>query len=404
MKFCFAFNAMIDQTYMPADKQSINVELGLIPLVELLEHHPRVRAALFFTGYTDRLLAAQWPDLVQRIKKGVAEGRFEIGTYTYTHPVLSLIPYQDLYLQMRIGLDSDEEVWGFRPQGTILPEGSWDPSLAKVFADEGITWALVSSLAYLQEHPKAGPKELCSPLALDGTFGTAIASLFVSNLNESFWAVVEQKQTQQQYLERIERAIAAGADMWVDKSDSEFLYLALPRLTDTPWGEGTRAQIEPYVRQADDLLTHLEKTPGLEFTLITEYLATKPLLRPLSLRPGQGWKDLSEWLRGSEKIAAVTDEARQEIKTAEMIMVLAEKLGMNTAQAHTRLDQAWDWLLRAETSIGRRACAHPKGQPSRINDALEHAALARQEARAALAAIEPLGNAGPASGLKPAKE
>lgn len=391
MKFCFAFNAMIDQTYMPADKQEINVELGLIPLLDLLEQHPRIRAALFFTGYTDRMLAEHWPDLVRRVKRGVAEERYEIGTYTYTHPILSLIPYEDVYRQVRAGLDIDEEVWGIRPRGTILPEGSWDPSLAKVLTDEGIEWVLVSPTAYLQDNPQASPVELCRPYALRGTFDTAITSLFISGLREGLWGVIEGKQTEEEYFERIERAIASGAEICVDKSDAEFLYLALPRLTDTSWGEGTRAQIEPYVSQADSLFARLEQTKGLEFTLISDYLSTQPDRQPASLRPGLGWKDLSEWLRGSEKVACVTDEARQEIKTAEMILVLAEKLGMDTTRAGQRLEEAWDLLLRAETSIGRRACAHPDGQPSRIVAALEHAALARKAARQALDSLEPWG-------------
>ena len=141
------------------------------------------------------------------------------------------------------------------------------------------------------------------------------------------------------------------------------------------------------------MFTRLERMQGLEFTLIGDYLATQPELRPASLRPGLGWKDLSEWLRGSEKVACVTDEARQEIKTAEMILILAEKLGMDTARARERLEGAWDLLLRAETSIGRRACAHPDGQLSRIIAALEHAALAREAARETLDALGPLGKA-----------
>jgi hypothetical protein len=391
VNFCFAFNAMIDQTYMPAEKQEINVELGLIPLIDLLEQHPKVRAALFFTGYTSQLLVAGWPDLVRRIKLGVSEGRYEIGTYTYTHPILSLIPYEDVYRQVRVGLDIDEEVWSCQPRGTILPEGSWDPSLAKVLTDEGMEWVLASPAAYLMDHPQADPGELYRPYALAGTFETAITMLFISGLWEGFWGVLEGKQTEAEYLERIERAIAAGAGMFVDKSDAEFLYLALPRLTDTVWGEGTQAQIAPYVQQAEALFAALEQMPGLQFALVSDYLAAEPERRPLNLRPGQGWKDLSEWLRGSEKVACVTDEARLEIKTADMILLLADKLGMDTVRARQGLEKAWDFLLRAETSIGRRACAHPHGQPSRIIAALEHAALAREATRAALDTLEPLG-------------
>jgi hypothetical protein len=388
VKFCLALNAMIDQTYMPADRQAINVELGLIPLFELLEQHPRIKAALFFTGYTSRLLDEHWPGVVRRVKQGVAEGRYEIGTYTYTHPILSLIPYEDVTRQVQVGLDIDEEVWGTRPGGTILPEGSWDPSLAETLTSQGIEWVLVSPTSYLRDHPEASLEELHQPLTLQGTFDATIKGLFTSGLWEALWAVVEGKQTAEEYFRRLEQAIAGGAEIYVDKSDSEFLYLALPRLTDTPWGDGTRVQIEPYVRQTDSLLARLEEMPGLEFVSISEYLATQPEGRPVSLRPGQGWKDLSEWLRGSEKVACVTDEARQEIKTAEMILVLAEKLGMRTDRARDSLEDAWDFLLRAETSIGRRACAHPDGQPSRIVAALEHAALARKAAREALDALE----------------
>ncbi len=387
MRFCFAFNAMIDQTYMPADKQDINIDLGVIPLIELLERHPRIKSALFFTGYTDQMLAERWPDLVARIRSGVTAGRYEIGTYTYTHPLLSLIPYEDLDRQLRVGLDIDEQVWGVRPMGTILPEGSWDPSLSKAFADAGIAWTLVSTASYLMDHPKAGPAELCRPVALRGTFGTSIPAVFVTGLQESFWPVIEGKQTEEQYFQRIEQAIAAGAQIYVDKSDFEFLYLALPRVTKTAWGDGTREQIEPFVRRADAMLSRLEQIEGLEFVLVGEYLAARADLPVVDLRPGMGWKDLSEWLRGSEKVACVTDEARQHIQTAELMLVLAEKLGMDVTAARRRLEQAWDWLLRAETSIGRRACAHPQGQPSRIVAALEHAALARQAAREAVQAL-----------------
>jgi len=388
MKFCFAFNAMIDQTYMPADKQAINIDLGLIPLLDLLEQHPKIKAALFFTGYTDRMLAEHWPDVIRRVKQGVSEGRYEIGTYTYTHPILSLIPYEDVYRQLQVGLDIDEEVWGIRPRGTILPEGSWDPSLAKVLTDVGLEWVLISPSAYLRDHPEAELDELYGPLELQGTFGATITALHISGLREGLWGVVEQKQTEEEYFQRIKRLIASGAEVFVDKSDAEFLYLALPRLTDTPWGEGTRDQIEPYVQQTDRIFTRLEQTEGLEFTLISDYLGTGPKRRPAFLRPGFGWKDLSEWLRGSEKVACVTDEARQEIKTVGMILTLAEKLGMNTTKAREHLDRAWDFLLQAETSIGRRACAHPQGQPSRIIAALERAALAREAAREALDALE----------------
>jgi len=389
MKFCFAFNAMIDQTYMPTDKQGINIELGLLPLLDLLEAHPKVRSALFLTGYTDRVLQEDWPDAVRRIKHGVSDGRYEIGTYTYTHPILSLVPFEDVYRQLRVGMRIDEEVWGIRPKGTILPEGSWDPSLAKAFKDVGIEWTLTSPAAYLLDHPEAGPKELHRPLALEGTFDTTIPALHISGLEEGLWGVIEQQQTEDQYFQRIETAIASGAEAFVDKCDAEFLYLALPRLTDTPWGDGTQAQIEPYIRQTEVILTRLEQIDGLEFALISDYFATNPPLERTSVRPGFGWKDLSEWLRGSEKVACVTDEARHEIKTAGMIIVLAQKLGLSTINAQECVDRAWDHLLRAETSIGRRACAHPDGQPSRIIEALEQASLARKAAQEALDALEP---------------
>jgi hypothetical protein len=79
------------------------------------------------------------------------------------------------------------------------------------------------------------------------------------------------------------------------------------------------------------------------------------------------------------------DEARLEIKVAEYVLLLAEKIGFETAPARETIADAWERLMSAEISVGRRACAHPLGEVSRVIKSMEDAVAAKETARKAIA-------------------
>jgi len=384
MKFCFAFNFCIYQTYMPEEKQDIYAELGYIPLLTLLEKHPKIKASLFIDGLTSKVLFEKFPEIVKRIKKGIREKRYELGTYTYSHPILSHIPYEDTIRQIRKGMEIEATLWQSNSKGIILPEGGWDPSLSKILKDAGVEWALVSPTTYKKDFSEAEAKDMFSAFKLKGIYGSKIKTVCTTGLDESTWRVVEGELYEEEYFKRISRMLEDEVDIVVDKSDAEFIYLALPRLTDTPWGEGNLEKLRPFVEKFNRILERLEGLEEIEFVLVGEYMKKTETEREIALRPGSGWhKNLSQWLQGSEKIGYLTDEVRTEIKIVGYLLMFFEKQERGVKKTKTLLNEAWDKLMEAELSVGRRACAHEAGQVSRVIYSMERAYEARELVREA---------------------
>jgi hypothetical protein len=98
-------------------------------------------------------------------------------------------------------------------------------------------------------------------------------------------------------------------------------------------------------------------------------------------------KGYREWMEESEKLGQMLGEAQTEIRIARAAIQVGRALGAETTEAEAELERAWEALLVAETSTGRRACAHPAGKASRTVWAMEHVMEAARRARGAVALI-----------------
>ncbi len=95
-----------------------------------------VPATLFLIGYAVDL----FPELTDQVARGVAEGLFEVGDHSATHPDLTTLSASDLVAQIGGGTDAFQHVTGlgttpfFRP-----PYGHNNSLVAQVGGDEGFT-------------------------------------------------------------------------------------------------------------------------------------------------------------------------------------------------------------------------------------------------------------------------
>jgi len=388
-----AFNFMIEQTYFPPSKEELLANIGYRELLKLLSIHPNLKANLFFEGRTSFWLKEKSPDIVDMVKNGVKDKRYEIGNYTYTHPILSLIPYEDVYKQIAEALNVDEKIWGLRPKGLILPEGGYDPSLTKIFSDLGIEWALISAKTYERDFPKAREEDLHTAFMLRGIFDTLITGICIADFGPrthvtTYWVEVNPKD----FIKRI--TIDQKNLIYVLKQDAEFIYYSSVVMNKKEIGES--ADFSKVLQKLEFLFGEFDRNENIHPMLISEYLEENPPKRTICLRPclrglgARGRKSFDQWLKGSEKVGYMIDEARNEIKTAEYVLTLAQKIGLDTSRSEKIIKKAWDKLLKAETSTGRRAVAHPQGQPSRIIYSMEHAVEAKNLARKAVEGITAL--------------
>jgi hypothetical protein len=407
--FNFAFNFSIEQTYVPVDAQITLVQQGYTPLLDVMENHSRQRASLFLDGKTVLFLVDRCPDLVKRIRQGIERGQYEIGTYTYAHPILSLIPLEDTFKQLQKGLEIDEDTWGLRPKGLLLPEGGWDPSLPFLAEKLGLEWLIIPHLTIIRDYPSAEVDDFHRPCTLRGLFNShtvGLSTVYEVGDKKRLMEVMvedEKREASQGMLGYIEQLARKGSEdfLYIAKEDAEFIYHSGKRLEMKRHASGGKRNVigEPLINgvkgQAEKFhrfLTELEDIEGVKPALLNTYVHDHPPIKEYSLRPAFGWyKSFQEWLGGSEKVGSMIDEARLEIKVAEYALLLAEKIGFKTALARETIADAWERLMSAEISVGRRACAHPLGEVSRVIKSMEDAVAAKETARKAIAeGLKPL--------------
>ncbi|GEM_PF-3890118 len=399
----FASNLGLYRTFIDAGLEDVYVREGYEPFVDMLLANGKVKTNLFIEGVTARHIADKYPGLADKIRRGIGAGQFEMGTYTYNHPVLSTIPYRDTAKQMEEGLRIDRDVWGVTPKGTMLPEAGWDPSLPRILSDLGLSYMIMGAQEIKRDFPSLEDSFYHQPFTVQGIFQSSVTGLVMNAFegpDRYFYiegAIIQGPEQNIVDFDRCARVAAGGTDgtgrIMVCKNDGEFVYEGTLkarygttgerggyfRYTGQSQGDEPRRRAEA-MKKGWDILTARK---DIRFATVSEFLAEHAPTRTIALRPS--FKAHREWLEGSEKLAAILEESRSEIRHAEYAIKLASKLGRGTEAAAHTVASAWLLLLEAEISTGRRACAHEAGKASRVYRSME---LAVQAAKLAEQSVD----------------
>ncbi len=379
----FLHNFNLQFAEQPVDKTDLLVTEGIIPLLDLYDAYPAIKADFFFTGYTDRYLLKGYPEIVERVRAMQARGQIAIGTYTYTHPVLTLIPYEDVRRQLALGLDADEEAWGIRPAGLLLPEVSWDVTLPQIMPELGINWVIVYE-ALVPAY--AGTNAFPGTVKLQGINGTSITGILAHDaLRGPIWDLAESGEGLDAYLKQLEafHAGVANDQLLALKTDAEFLYFSGIARLGLSEGDSLPGD-PPGLADMHRLYQALESLSYVQFTTISEWIDEHPPEETVYAESKGGNDALDRWLRGQgrERLNILEADAREHIRTAEGILTIAETQGLNTNAARQLYEQAWDQLLLAENSDGRGFDPHSSRKIFVAQAAVKAAELAKQAIQA----------------------
>jgi len=108
------------------------------PLVDWLERHPFLRAALHVSGPLLDRLDATHRGLVDRVAALVARGQVEPWGGGIGEPLLAALPPGERRAQIEAMADRVEARLGVRPRGAWLARGAWEPSLAHDLPEAGV--------------------------------------------------------------------------------------------------------------------------------------------------------------------------------------------------------------------------------------------------------------------------
>lgn len=352
--FTYLFNWNINHAGAPVSGMSVLVEQGHIPLLDIFEKHDRWTAQFFISAYTSEYLESNYPQTLDRIKKGVKSGNYEIGTYTLSHPILNLTPYNNLVLQLNKGLEYDVRIWGFTPKSLFLPENAWDVTLPQVFTEVGLEW-----IAIYKDIVPEFAEELYYPPAVfvQGINNSQIPAVFCAHyLTRSS---VEELKATLEALHALLKSKGIREHFLAFKGDAEDIYFgSLSILNATGTSTYQPGEVLPELPASvewDQRLAMVENLPFAQFMTMGEWLSAHVPERTLANEEISTSADFTPWLRGNgvERINILTDEARMEVSNATYAIMLAQKLGLDVGAALQLLDQAHYQLMLSEGADGR---------------------------------------------------
>jgi alpha-amylase len=127
------FDDVIEQAYQDS----------YLPLLDLLERHPRIRLALHTSGPLAEWFDRHHPEYLDRLAGLVAAGRLEIVGGAFHEPVLAMLPARDRVGQIRSYTQWLERRFGTKVSGMWIAERVWDPGMTRDIAAAGIEWTIL---------------------------------------------------------------------------------------------------------------------------------------------------------------------------------------------------------------------------------------------------------------------
>lgn len=121
------------------------------PLVRILQDNPQGRLTVNINGsLTEQLRRYGLRDVIDGLRDAAARGQIEFTGSAMYHPILPLIPEDQVRRQIRLNWEANREYFGdaYNPRGFFPPEMCYSRRLAEIVRDEGFAWIIVDEISY----------------------------------------------------------------------------------------------------------------------------------------------------------------------------------------------------------------------------------------------------------------
>ncbi len=120
------------------------------PLLHIFEEYPSARLTINFNGVlTDMLIDCGHRDIIEGFQKLARKGQLEFtGTGKY-HPILPLIPPEEVKRQIDLNVQTNRHFFGevYVPRGFFPPEMCYSREILKPIIESGYSWIILSGIA-----------------------------------------------------------------------------------------------------------------------------------------------------------------------------------------------------------------------------------------------------------------
>lgn len=300
----FMFMGNLRFSYMP-DRDFI-VHEGYLPLLEILKKYPETRSDICSSGYTTLQLKEKYPEVIEGIKTGVAEGRISISTNGFEHvylPMLSIFSQEKLIAK---GVALDRSVYGRQPSGFWPSDCMWDSTVIKPLCENKVRWVYTGDL--IQPSNPGGhlyndwrDYDYFLPVYAQGPENAAIINIHSGTGNFDLLYPPLRNKTQLESLNLIKERAQSG-------KDGIFLFtIDLECLAALKCRQFNVKQAEKYLAQFIEELLAMKNS---RFAFVDQFIDRHPPARTICLREGPNW-GRGGWHSGSYKLDKTCEQAEQ---------------------------------------------------------------------------------------------
>lgn len=116
-------------------------------LLTLLAKYPNFTFTLNISGSLLEQLHALEPAILAKLQKAVENKRLELTGSAFYHPILPLLPEQEIIRQIRLNQEILFKYFKCKPTGFYLPEMAYSLKTAKIIKKLGYTWIILDPIS-----------------------------------------------------------------------------------------------------------------------------------------------------------------------------------------------------------------------------------------------------------------
>src|SRR5215207_2845595 len=156
LSICMFFHWNILYAEISDDEKRDLPKRSYEPALDLLENHPRITAAVEFSGATLKYLEQWCPRIIDKLKLLSGRGQIELLGSTWRSPFLLDVREEHFARHVRMYLKLHTEIFGSAPSGLCTHEYCADERLPRMLREHRYTW-FVAWVRHIAKHlPRRG--------------------------------------------------------------------------------------------------------------------------------------------------------------------------------------------------------------------------------------------------------
>lgn len=149
MNYVAIFHANLNYAYLIPECYERVIRASYEVILDEFAKQPEAKFVFEASGYTIEQMAKLTPDVLEKLKKAMKEGRCEFMGAPYSHPIMANIPEEDGYWSCEFSQRVYEKYLGGRVESFWNPECTWMQYVPNAFKRAGAKYLTLDFESYM---------------------------------------------------------------------------------------------------------------------------------------------------------------------------------------------------------------------------------------------------------------